>query len=299
MQSVKTAFEFEGRMLPLDQILALRKLPKSIRQSEKYKCIMASIGEIDIIEPLIVFPQPGRRNAYLLLDGTIRLEILRSTGATEAFCLIATEDEAYTYNHKVNQLTAIQEHFMIMRAIDSGVHEERIAATLNVNVAAIRKKMDLLDGICPEAVTLLKDRKISPAGLRVVRRVVPMRQIEMAELMVASNNYSTYYAKCLLAATKSEQRASGQEETPDGISPEDRSRMECEMIEMRRNFKVIEETHGENALHFVLAVGYLRNLLNNAKVVRFLSQRYAEILAEFQKLIEARSMDVAAPLVDK
>ena len=31
-----------------------------------------------------------------------------------------------------------------------------------------------------------------------------MRQIEMAELMVAANNFSTSYAKCLLAATPQE-----------------------------------------------------------------------------------------------
>lgn len=35
-------------------------------------------------------------------------------------CLISDDDEAFTYNHKVNQLSAIQEHFMILRAINAG-----------------------------------------------------------------------------------------------------------------------------------------------------------------------------------
>jgi hypothetical protein len=34
--------------------------------------------------------------------------------------LIATDDEGFTYNHKVNRLTAIQEHFMILRALKNG-----------------------------------------------------------------------------------------------------------------------------------------------------------------------------------
>src|SRR5208282_2675247 len=63
------------------------------------------------------------------------------------------------YNHKVNPLTAIQEHFMIMEAIRNGVWEERIAKTLDVDVAAIRRKRDLLEGICPEAVQLLKEKR--------------------------------------------------------------------------------------------------------------------------------------------
>ena len=37
--------------------------------------------------------------------------------------------------------------------------------------------------------------------IRELMRAVPMRQIEIAELMVATNNFSTDYAMCPLAAT--------------------------------------------------------------------------------------------------
>ena len=183
---------------------------------------------------------------------------------------------------------------MIMKAIESGVSEDRIAVTLNVDVASIRRKMSLLDGICPEAVALLKDRKASASALREVRRVTPMRQIEMAELMVATNNFSASYAKCLYAATPDGQRLEGEEPADNhGISPEDRARMEREMQGLRRNFKVLEETHGENVLRLVLAIGYLKKLLENARVVRYLSQHYPEILAEFQRMLEAPDLEVA------
>ena len=86
---------------------------------------------------------------------------LKVIGALSARCLIATDDEGFTYNHKVNRLSVIQEHFMIMRALHNGVLEERIAKTLNVDVAAVRRKRDLLTGVCPEAVELLKDKRIS------------------------------------------------------------------------------------------------------------------------------------------
>jgi len=281
-------------MLSLDLLLPLRKLPAAIRNSEKYKCILASIKEVGLIEPLIVYPQKGTPNQYLLLDGTIRLDILKALGETEAFCLKATDDEAFTYNHKVNQLSPIQEHFMIMRALENGVSEDRIAATLNVDVPAIRRKRDLLTGICPEAVKLLKDRRISPAAIRELKRVVPLRQIEMAELMIAANNCTASYAKCLFAGTSEDQRLAGQAEDRS-LSTEDVARMQREMATLHRDIKVIEETHGENVLNLVLAVGYIRKLLGNSRIEKYLRNHHADILAEFAKILEAPELDSAAP----
>ena len=33
-------------------------------------------------------------------------------------CLIADDDEAFTYNKRVNRLATIQEHYMIVKAIE-------------------------------------------------------------------------------------------------------------------------------------------------------------------------------------
>lgn len=61
-----------------------------------------------------------------------------------------------------------------------------------------------------------------------------------------------------------------------------------------REFKIIEESHGRNVLNLVMVVSYLRRLLDNARVVRFLSQSHPEILTEFQKLVEAKNLGEAA-----
>jgi len=296
VRKVSIAFEPEGVMLPLDQLLPLRRLSSTVRSSEKYKCIMASIKEVGLIEPLIVYPQKGTPHQYLLLDGAIRLDILGALGETEAFCLKATDDEAFTYNHKVNQLSPIQEHFMIMKALENGVSEDRIAATLNVDVPAIRRKRDLVTGICPEAVKLLKDRRVSPAALRELKRVVPLRQIEMAELMTTANNCTASYAKCLYAGTSEDQRLADQAPEEDrGLASEDVARMQREMATLHRDIKVVEERHGENVLILVLSVGYVRKLLGNNRIERYLRNHHADILAEFEKILEAPELDNAAP----
>jgi len=46
---------------------------------------------------------------------------------------------------------------MILKAIENGVSEERIAKSLNVDVASIRRRWKLPDGICAEAAELLKE----------------------------------------------------------------------------------------------------------------------------------------------
>ena len=120
----------------------------------------------------------------MLLDGHIRLMALRDLGHVEAACLVATDDEMYTYNNRLNRLATVQEHYMIRRAIDRGVSPDRLAKALSVDVSQIMKKMTLLNGICPEAVELLKDRQFSPEVTRAIRKMKPTRQVECVELMV-------------------------------------------------------------------------------------------------------------------
>ncbi len=292
-QSVKMAFEAAGRVLPIDSILPTRTVSDATRKSKKYLRIQASIREVGIVEPLVVYPGSGkgRNGQYLLLDGHLRLEALQAMGKTEALCLISTDDEGFTYNHKVNQISAIQEHFMIMKALDNGVSEDRIAVTLNLDVASIRKKRDLLNGICPEAVELLRDKRASPGALRMLRRVLPMRQLAMAELMIASNNFTSSYAQCLLAATPQEDLVD-RENPKDipGLRPQDLSRMEREMKVLEKDFRRIEDSHGRNTLNLVLAAGYVRKLLENAVVLKYMSRNYGDVLREFERLAEATDL---------
>ncbi len=67
------------------------------------------------------------------------------------------------------------------------------------------------------------------------------------------------------------------------------------MATLGREFKLIEESHGKNVLNLVIVNGYLKKLLDNARVVRFLSQNHPEIFTEFHKIVEARNIqDTAA-----
>lgn len=289
--AIKLACDPKVVRLAVDKILATRVVTDVTRQCRKFQSIAASIKDLGLIEPLVVYREVQPNGQYLLLDGHLRLDILKTMNEMEAPCLLSHDDEAYTYNHKVNRLSAIQEHFMILRTIENGVPEKRIAVALNVDVECIRRKADLLDGICPEVAVLLKDKKTTAGAFREIKRAKPMRQIEMAELMVSSHNYSVDYAKCLVAATPPDQLLDANRlKDANGLTADEMARMEREMETLGREFRLIEDTHGQNTLNLVVAVAYLKKLLDNARVVRHLSQNYSELLAEFQKLVETKSL---------
>jgi len=178
IKPVKPAFEMQGVVLPLDRIMPIRQVKPEDHTFGKYRSILASIREIGLVEPLVVHPQKGSRTSYLLLDGHMRLKALKELAIAEAACLVATEDDAFTYNDKISRVAPIQEHRMIMKAIEQGVTPEQIAKSLDVEVDRIRRNMNLLEGIHPDAVEMLKDKPITDGALRYYKKVKAVRQLE-------------------------------------------------------------------------------------------------------------------------
>ncbi|MBF0423252.1 MAG: ParB N-terminal domain-containing protein [Magnetococcales bacterium] len=201
---IEHSFHPEGVTIPLDRIELTRQLPKTVRGSPKYRQMATSVREVGIIEPPIVFPHGEREGWYLLLDGHVRVDILREMGKTAVFCLIARDDEAFTYNRRVNRLATVQEHLMIRRAVERGVSEERLSRALGIDVRTIRNRSNLLDGIHPEVVERLKDLQIGQGVFRSLRQMKPVRQIDVVERMVAANTFTETFAKALLVATPPE-----------------------------------------------------------------------------------------------
>lgn len=284
---VKLGFERERLRIPIAAIAPLKAVSDAVKASPKYRQIVASVGEVGIVEPPVVARDRSDPGRFLLLDGHLRIEALKQLGETEVLCLISTDDEAFTYNKRVNRIAIIQEHRMIMKAIDRGVSEDRLAKALNVNVAHIKRKRHLLDGICPEVAELLKDKHVSIHAFWQLKKLVPLRQIEAAELMVAMNKYTIGYVKTLIAATPQTQLVeAGRPKMVRGVTPEQVSLMERESANLEREFKMAEESYGTDHLDLVLTKGYLAKLLGNARVTRYLAQSQPEILTEFQRIVE-------------
>jgi hypothetical protein len=213
-------------------------------------------------------------------------------GYKEAPCLVAKDDETYTYNSRINRLSTIQEHFMIRRAIERGVSKERLARALSVDLRHMDKKITLLDGIAPEVSDLLKDRQFSAEISRTLRKMKPTRQIECVELMVSANNVTVSYAEALLVATPTEMLVDGKKpEKLGGVTPEQMQRMEREMASLQGQYKSVEQTYGQDMLNLVIARGYLAKLLENKAVTKHLKQRQPEVFEQFESIVAMTSLD--------
>ena len=284
--AVKAAFEKQIVVLPIGIIVPQKEITTSHRNGEFYKQLTASLKHIGLIEPLVVYPRgPGD---YLLLEGHLRLEILKSIGVTEAKCLLSTDDEAYTYNRHVNHIPAVAQHFMLLEALKTGLTEERIAAALDVSLESIRMRRDLLNGICPEAVQILIDKPIRPQVFALLRKMKPIRQIEAAEHMVAGGTYTIPFAKALLAVTKPEMleaHPAASSKKLQATSSAARSMFEEENEFLLKDLKSVEESYGTDVLALTVSCGYIDRLLQNPKIERYLSRNHMDILETLQQLL--------------
>lgn len=288
---VRLGFERRGIELELPAILPIRQVKPSDSCFGKYRAILASIRAIGVVEPLVVHPNKEAKGTYLLLDGHLRLKALQELQRPTAPCLISADDDAFTFNDKVNRLSLIQEHRMIMKALEGGVSEKQIAEALDIDVKKIIQGKNLLDGLHPEAVQILKEKPITERALRILKQVKSLRQIEMAQLMVSGNNYTFAYARALLVGTSRDQLAKPDEpKRVKGLSAEEIARMEREMESLERDFRIFQDEYGQNTLHLGAAQRYVRKLLDNVKVKRFLQQRQPEILDELNELAALESL---------
>lgn len=251
MTEVRSAFDSSLITVPIAQLLPSHLISKTTLSSSKYLTILASIRELGIIEPLAIHHAPINSGEepprYLVLDGHLRLSALKQLGAHQALCLLSTDDEGFTYNRQINRLTPIQESKMIMQAVERGVSAERISEVLHINVDRIRIRQNLLKGIAPEVVELLKTRMVGQPVFQTLRKMKPMRQIEVAEMMISANCYTGRYAQMVLTATRPEDLTESKP-TVDSVSPESIAKMEREMERLYHDYRLVEDTLGETML---------------------------------------------------
>lgn len=285
--TMKIGFDTQTITLRLDQIATLKVLHPKIFSSEKFKQIVSSVREVGIIEPPVVSHSKSG-GKYMLLDGHLRIEALRQTGSDEVECLVSTDDEAFTYNKHVNRLSTIQEHRMVRKAAKL-VSEEDLAKVLNLDVGSIVRKRNLIEGICPEAVELLKDKMVAAGVFTHLRRMKPLRQIEAAQLMIQARIFSISYAKAILIHTPKEQLVNPnkpkQIKGADGI---DLMQIEIKHEEQ----KEAEENYARDVFNLTLAKNFVVTLLGNPRIGRHLQAHHPEILSQFKKITDMKTIGI-------
>src|SRR6056297_235 len=289
-------FDLETYQIPIEELMPSKKTPDGVMTTRKFRQIVSSIREIGLIEPLSVIKPDPDAPGFLLLDGNLRVLALKELGQEVAPCLIARDFETYTYNHRINRLSTVQEHYMLRRAIDKGVSKERLARAFNVNLSTINSRINLLHGICPKAVELLQDHQFTPDVTRHLHKMKAARQIEAVELMIAANTITGAHADALLKATPPEQRTDykpPKREEPKGDPLEQIVKLEREMTQVQEKYKDAKKSYCSELLNLVVAKGYLTKLAGNVAVRSWLDRNTPEILEQFDLVINTTSMEEA------
>ena len=164
-----------------------------------------------------------------------------------------------------------------------------------MNLSSINRRISLLEGICPEVITMLQDKQFTPDLTRVLRNMKAARQVEAVELMIASNTITVAHAEALLKATPHEQRTDLPPLERDKKTPpiEQIVKFEKEMSQVHEHCKDAELNYGSDLLNLVLAKGYLIKLLANAAVKTFIERQEPEILEHFELVVNTVSMEEA------
>ena len=99
------------------------------------------------------------------------------------------------------------------------------------------------------------------------------------------------YVRTLVANTPKEQLLNPEKtKQMSGLKPEDLARMENESGNVEQDYKIAKDSYNVDVYHLTLARAYVRKLLGNAKIVKFLAAKHADMLAEFQMLIALEAL---------
>lgn len=146
----------------------------------------------------------------------------------------------------------------------------------------------LLGGICPEVLDLLSDCVVPLKMFGLLRQVVPSRQVEIAKLMIALRRVKLNTARVFITLTPQFQLAdpSRPRQKFPGIEARQLAAMETELADLSSRFQQAAERSGTWHLELVAARGYLVQLMESAKVVRYLALHFPQDLSEFQTVLD-------------
>lgn len=288
-KKLNKAFEQAIIRLKLSEISPSKEINKDIFASRKYAQIVSSIREIGLIEaPIVTFNE----NKYVLLDGHLRLNALKDLGIQEVDCLVSTDNENFTYNKHVNRLSNVQEQRMIEKAINLGVSIERLARVLNIEPESIKKKKNMLKGICPEVVEMLKDKIVSSKVFYYLARMKEKRQIEATKIMVESKTFTSSFARSIWLATSDEQLAVPRRRQKSIVTDFSHfTKLEEEINRLHGEYEEIEENYGVNVLNFTLVKGYVKTLVMNPRVNRYLRINNPDILEHLESIVDIDNLN--------
>ncbi len=289
---IKCCFSDNTLSLNISELLPTKKLLINYESSEKFLQIKCTLKSIGLIEPILVFID-SVTNEIKILDGHMRIEALKELGETKVECLVSTIYDTYTPNKKVNQVTIIQIQKMLKEAIKAGVPIELLSASLNISVDSLKGRISVLDGISPQVVEILNDKVVPKATFLALKKMVPLRQLECANLMIRFDNFSKNFSHSLLQSSPKETLIESKNTKGNHKTAQRKmiDRLEKEMAHVHIDADKLKENYGSTSLKLTIVISHIKTLLENQALFRWLHKHKPELLNELIKISEIRSLN--------
>lgn len=190
---------------------------------------------------------------------------------------------------KSDNLTAIQDYRLILRAIGHGLSKVEIAAVQGISIHQIRLKMRILRKISSEVATLFGDIRITLPTFDVLGKMTKTRQVEVANMMIATGNCSCKFATALLAATP--QNDLVKPKKVSGITLEQMAEMERDMAVLQHDLQLVRGSYGSDMLSLAISSAYLKKLISNSEIVDYLGSNHPELLDGCRAIVASTSVE--------
>ncbi|NDA57050.1 MAG: chromosome partitioning protein ParB, partial [Betaproteobacteria bacterium] len=103
------------------------------------------------------------------------------------------------------------------------------------------------------------------------------------------NNFSVAFCEALLLATPNSMLQEVKPKVKKGITAEQILRMERELANVQGQYKLIEQTYGEDVLNLTVAKRYIGKLMERDPIKRFIKRSAPEIYEQFEAVLAAGS----------
>lgn len=287
--NIKTAFDLKPIIVKFDNIIETAPR-KNFRNLRSFSVILSSLKKVGLLEPLVVC-KSEIRDKYKLMNGHLRMYAMKELGICESVCIVAKENERYTFDAEVNYLNPLQRSRMIRKAVREGVSPKEIADTFGIEERKIKDIMNISADIDPAVMEILKKCNVSERTIKIISKVKPYRQIQIAQFMLDSNNFSSSLAKALyLSSPESDMIVKPRFNSKTKINAETISKLNTEVEVTSEQLKFAEEQYAINIHTFVTAIGFMKRILDNQNIDNYITRHFPSTYSVLKNIIKSESI---------
>lgn len=289
MKILKPAFDLNSIRINIENLEETAHR-KNYRNLISYASILSSIREVGIIQPLVVCPS-SKNGRYKILDGHIRFYALKELNQQYVYCIIANDDERYTFDAQINNLSTFQKAAMIAKAVKSNVPLERIAAALAMSEKQILSDMNVTEGLDAKVVGILRTANVTAKALKELRKVKNVRQIQIAQHMKAVHNFGFTFVSSLVASSLPCHFVDPNQQTKNNrVDFTEITALEHESNSLEEQAQESLEKYNHQIFELNIIIGFLKRLITNERINGYMMRNFSSHYGKLEKLSQIKGL---------